>query len=266
MNPEQLSEFIDEPLRADSVREDLIDKAAAILDGSVVGQDIVFEGRTLLNREVWTMLSDDDLILEVAVALKEGEAGKAESKVYLVLRDLTQRIVNRAEEMGLPAEVTRTGDDEHAHPFIVEIQAGKNERFPESQVVQVTVYDSDDIAVELPLDIAEKIDAQNYQKFKNPTDVVNVMRAVANFVQKGEVTKAPVAAPAEKPVEKPVGKPEKPEERWTPEHEKSATSDKLDVARWVKSSTQPPAAGGMYSPPSSTAMPLRLGERATYGS
>jgi hypothetical protein len=219
-----------------------LERAAAIIAGATPGEAVVAGGLTLAAAGDW-LLGHDALMCEIASTLELAEARrgaieKEESEHFSKIKAVADRIVARAADHHLKAETISSGDV-HAHPFVVEIQAGENRLFPQSQVVSVTIHDTDDLAVELPNDLAAALGRKNSIAMTRPSELEAIMSALERKLADAARERPPTgterrqAARAESEAPAPV-----------PE----SGAGKMDVMRFMRSGTKPPAMSGTFAP------------------
>jgi hypothetical protein len=260
MTPEEIAQLLDGDEQV-SVSDASLMLASRILENVELGEAVVFEGEVLLPADDWRY-GDEVVLWEVAQALDEakrrkpqrGRIEKDESRHFSVIKGVADRITKRAEEYGFPAEVISSGDV-HAHPFVVEIQVGKNRLFQQSQWISVTIYDTDDLSVELPNEIAAMLGRGNTIVKDKPSALAGILGSLENKVKEAGKENPPTweekkVEAAERRREKEEGPQEcsgEPEDQ--PEDPgRLSLKNRLDAMKFVRAGTKPPRMGGTFAP------------------
>ena len=96
-----------------------------------------------------------------------------------ILNRIANQIAKHAKKFGMEIDFRPIEDIEHsikaAH---VDIQAGLKGTFPDSQVIQVTVYDDDNIKVALPDKLARTFGLENFNAFVNVKRTKDFLRGI----------------------------------------------------------------------------------------
>ena len=216
--------------------DELLDEAVRILVDSTPGQAIVIEDMEV-PADFWRF--GDEVMLDAIIkVLEEAQMGrieKDESKHFGIARKIADKIVERAADHGFSAEVVSSGDV-HEHPFVVEIQVGKNRLFAQSQWIGVTIYDSDDISLELSNDIAAVLGRGNTIVKDKPSGLESILKVLENKVKEAEETRP--ETDGEKKMEQ--------EDFGDPEDEAHVLplKNRQDTQRFLRHGSQPPSWGG----------------------
>lgn len=262
MTPEEIAQLLDGNEQV-VVSDASLQLASRILENAELGEDVVFEGQVLLPADSWRF-GDEVVLWEVAQALDEvkkkqkpqrGRIEKDESRHFSVIKGVADRIVKRAAECGFPAELVSSGDV-HSHPFVVEIQVGKNRLFQQSQWISVTIYDTDDLSVELPNEIAALLGRGNTIVKDKPSALAGVLGSLEKKIKEAEKENPPThdekqAGAAERRKEKEEATPQ--EDIGDPGDQpedpgRLSLKNRLDVMKFVRAGTKPPRMGGTFSP------------------
>lgn len=124
-----------------------------------------------------------DLTMEFGVFV-EGTVSAAQSEVAKVLNAKVQKISELADEYGFNVDSYFVRDLDRGDRIAgkVELEVKVNDdKVP--QVIEITVYDSDDIVAEVPPGIADKLRILNYVPMKNTEQVGSFIR---QFVEKAK--------------------------------------------------------------------------------
>ena len=99
------------------------------------------------------------------------------------LNDKASQIHRYARALGFDSDTVYITDPTETPLFTrVEMQLGKNNRYANSQVTSVTIYDNDDVVVELPLAVSTDLGIQNYYKFSNLNEVAKMLRQLRKSI------------------------------------------------------------------------------------
>lgn len=256
MTPEEIAQLLDGNEQV-SVSDASLQLAFQILENAELGEDVIFEGQVLLRAEDWR-LGDEAVLWEVAQALDEakkrkvqkGRLEKDESRHFSVIKSVADRILKRAEECGFSAEIISSGDV-HAHPFVVEIQVGENRLFQQSQWISVTIYDTDDLSVELPNDIAALLGRGNTIIKNKPSALGSILGSLEKKVEEAQKENPPTHD--ERQIEATARRKEKEEgpQEGTDDPDdpgRLSLKNRLDVMRFTRAGTKPPRMGGTFAP------------------
>jgi len=252
MTPEQIADNIDDYPWGVVPYNRFLEQACQILEKAIVGEDILHEGKLLVDKDVWRF--DDEIVIhEIAMKLEaRGKIEKDESEHLRIVRRVADKVIERANEHGFLAELISTGDV-HEHPLVVEIQVGKNRLFVQSQWITVTIYDSDDMTVELPDETATLLGRGNTIIKDKPSALESILNALEGKAKEAQKERPPTkderqeqeAERREGKVED-AGRSEEPEED-QPEGD-GMRMNKLNVMQWVRKGTKPPRMGGTFAP------------------
>ncbi len=120
------------------------------------------------------------------IVFSEGQVSSAKTEMIRTLNNAAMKIGDKAEAFGLKPDVFTIDDvTEIANATSVTIQFGQNKHFKLSQSVEFTVYDSDDIVVEVPIAMSKKFDIPPYHPM---SDVSEALKLLGDIVKrtKGE--------------------------------------------------------------------------------
>lgn len=116
--------------------------------------------------------------------LVEGEISMAKQDVIALLNKIVSQITRTAEEAGFEAESIFVDDiKDHLKSGKVEIQAGQNAIFEGSQIVEITIYDEDDIVITIPSGVSEHFDIPQKSSFREVSGVINFIKQFGRLLK-----------------------------------------------------------------------------------
>jgi hypothetical protein len=220
MTPQDIANLVDEEPQL-QVPHCFLEQALHLLINAEDAEPIIHNGQVLLTRDERSRYGDEEQIEiagRVLMRLEEGKVGQAESDVFRALTQLSDRLVERLQKLGL--EVEKYDAD---HAMVLEVQVGRNQSFPASQRLHIMIYDTDDMTVEVPTEVASRLEMDNFHTFKQPQALINLIPSMID-----RISKLTNDSKTEDASETQAGK-----------------LDKLDM---VRKATKPPAMGGTFAP------------------
>jgi hypothetical protein len=101
-----------------------------------------------------------------------------------LVNDIVSRISRVAEAAGFRTDAIFVNDIRDAfRPGRVEIQAGRNELFEGSQIVDITIYDSDDLSVTIPTGVSEKFNVPINNAFRSVESVISFIQKFSQLIK-----------------------------------------------------------------------------------
>ena len=98
--------------------------------------------------------------------LNEGSLSDIRSKASVILDRITDKIARLLERLGFDASVEKSSDLGLAR---VHAKLGKYKAV-------ITIYDDDDVVVEVPKRVAERLELATYSSFKSPEESLFIMK------------------------------------------------------------------------------------------
>lgn len=115
--------------------------------------------------------------------LSEEDVSDLKGDILNSLNDKASQLYRYSRALGFETDVVYITDvNENPNFTKIELQLGKNDRYINSQIASITVYDGDDIVVELPLAVAVDLGKQNYYKFSTLRDTANMLRELRQSI------------------------------------------------------------------------------------
>lgn len=115
--------------------------------------------------------------------LSEEDVSDLKGDILNSLNDKASQLYRYSRALGFETDVVYITDvNENPNFTKIEMQLGKNDRYVNSQIASITVYDGDDIVVELPLAVAVDLGKQNYYKFSTLRDTANMLRELRQSI------------------------------------------------------------------------------------